>query len=128
MENPAPESFSGPTGCTACEIAGFEDREKIMKFRTTSLAVLLIGCFSSAGSAETPTERGSYLVNTIGACGNCHARDTVFNRTPDLAGGATEDREVGNVVTSNITPAALANGLKRRSSWPYATANVQTGR
>ena len=55
--------------------------------------------------AETPVERGSYLVNSIGACGNCHGRDAAFNRTPDLAGGVAEDREgVGHVVFSNITP------------------------
>ena len=69
-----------------------------------SAAFLLLGFLSSMGSAETPIERGSYLVNTIGACGNCHARDTAFNQTPDLAGGALEDREVGHVVMPNITP------------------------
>lgn len=75
-----------------------------MKFRTTGLAVLLVGCFSSVVFAETPTERGSYLVNTIGACGNCHARDIAFNRTSDLAGGAEENLEAGHIVMPNITP------------------------
>ena len=69
-----------------------------------SAALILVGSLSAVASAETPAERGSYLVNSIGGCGNCHARDTAFNRTPDLAGGATEDREVGHVVISNITP------------------------
>jgi cytochrome c553 len=75
-----------------------------MKFRTSALAVIVVGCFSSAGSAETPTERGSYLVNTIGACGNCHARDAAANRTPELAGGFEFDGEVGHIVMPNITP------------------------
>ena len=46
-----------------------------------------------AGSAETPVERGSYLVNTIGACGNCHGRDASGNLYPDntLAGGFVFD-------------------------------------
>jgi cytochrome c553 len=44
-----------------------------MKPRIVGLAVILLGFVGSAGSAETPTERGAYLVNTIGACGNCHA-------------------------------------------------------
>jgi cytochrome c553 len=69
-----------------------------------SAALILVCSFSGVGLAETLIERGSYLVNTIGACGNCHARDTAFNRTLDLAGGATEDREFGHVVISNITP------------------------
>jgi cytochrome c553 len=66
-------------------------------------AFVFLGFLSSTASAETPIERGSYLVNTIGACGNCHARDTAFNRTPDLAGGAEEDAEVGHIVMPNIT-------------------------
>ena len=77
-----------------------------MQFRTTSLTVILVGCLGSAASAETPTERGSYLVNTIGACGNCHARDIAFNRTSDLAGGAEENVEAGHIVFPNITPDA----------------------
>ena len=53
---------------------------------SVSAAFLFVGSFITAGSAEgpagvqarsaeTPVERGSYLVNTIGACGNCHGRD-----------------------------------------------------
>ena len=68
-----------------------------------SAAFIFVGSFSAMASAETPVERGSYLVSTIGACGNCHARDTAFNRTPDLAGGAEEDAEVGHIVMPNIT-------------------------
>jgi mono/diheme cytochrome c family protein len=75
-----------------------------MSFRVFGPAVILVGCLSTAGSAETPTERGSYLVNTIGACGNCHARDIAFKRTSDLAGGAEENIEAGHIVMSNITP------------------------
>jgi cytochrome c553 len=75
-----------------------------MRLRICGLAFILVGSLSSVGSAETPIERGSYLVNTIGACGNCHARDTAFNRRPDLAGGLEEDAEIGHVVMPNITP------------------------
>ena len=75
-----------------------------MRLRICGLTFILVGLSSGVASAETPIERGSYLVNTIGACGNCHARDTAFNRTSDLAGGAEEDREAGHVVMPNITP------------------------
>jgi mono/diheme cytochrome c family protein len=75
-----------------------------MKSRICGLAVVLIGFLSSVGAAEPMTERGSYLVNSIGACGNCHARDIAFNRTSDLAGGAEENAEAGHIVMPNITP------------------------
>ncbi|MBV8121393.1 MAG: hypothetical protein JO081_15810, partial [Alphaproteobacteria bacterium] len=69
-----------------------------------SAAFLLVGSFTGVGSAEgpagvqarsaeAPVERGSYLVNTIGACGNCHGRDASGNLYPDgsLAGGFVFD-------------------------------------
>jgi mono/diheme cytochrome c family protein len=69
-----------------------------------SAAFILVGSFTAVASAETAIERGSYLVNTIGACGNCHARDSAFNRTPDLAGGLEENLAPGHIVFPNITP------------------------
>ena len=70
-----------------------------------SAAFILVGFLSSVGFAETAIERGSYLVNTIGACGNCPARDTAANRTSDLAGGLEiNDPQVGFIVMPNITP------------------------
>jgi cytochrome c553 len=83
-----------------------------MKLRICGLAnivgsavLILVGSLSAVASAETPAERGSYLVNTIGACGNCHARDSAANRTPDLAGGLEiNDPQVGLIVMPNITP------------------------
>jgi cytochrome c553 len=76
-----------------------------MKSCICGLAFMLVGFLSGVGSAETLTERGSYLVNTIAACGNCHARDAAANRTPDLAGGlAVNDPQVGLIVVPNITP------------------------
>jgi len=68
-------------------------------------AAFILGSLSVVASAETPAERGSYLVNSIGACGNCHARDSAANRTPDLAGGLEiNDAQVGLIVMPNITP------------------------
>ena len=70
------------------------------------LAVLLVT--SAAAIAQTPVERGNYLVNSILTCGNCH--------TPKGPGGApvTEKLHSGGVQTwdeptytvkgSNITP------------------------
>jgi mono/diheme cytochrome c family protein len=81
-----------------------------MKSRICGLAVVLTGFLSSVGAAEPMTERGSYLVNSIGACGNCHARDAEgknFHPGMTLAGGFifdVVDPELGHVIMPNITP------------------------
>jgi mono/diheme cytochrome c family protein len=60
---------------------------------------------ASAASAETLTERGDYLVNTILTCGNCH---TPKGPTGDIAdkafsGGLTFDEPPFKVTAPNIT-------------------------
>ena len=72
-----------------------------------SAAFFLVGV--QAVSAETPVERGSYLVNTIGACGNCHGRDASGTLRTDNspAGGFVFDEiepDLGHVIAPNITP------------------------
>jgi len=37
-----------------------------------ALAMALFATAAVEAAAETPVERGRYLVTTIGACGNCH--------------------------------------------------------
>jgi mono/diheme cytochrome c family protein len=61
----------------------------------------------TTGSAETPLERGSYLVNSIMACGNCHtpknsAGEPIADK--ELAGGATFTVPPFTATASNITP------------------------
>jgi mono/diheme cytochrome c family protein len=56
----------------------------------------------------SPTERGSYLVNTIMACGNCHTPRGADGK-PDTGrflagGGLTLDTPVFTVTAPNITP------------------------
>lgn len=69
----------------------------------------LVAAVASAGAAvaETPVERGSYLVNSIGACGNCHTPRV--QGVPDLArkfsgGFQTFDEPWFTVKGANITP------------------------
>lgn len=61
-----------------------------------------------AGRAETPLERGAYLVTTIGACGNCHSPvDANGNRNgPALSGGPAILAPVFTAYPPNITPDA----------------------
>src|SRR5437879_13528455 len=61
-----------------------------------------------ARAAETPFERGSYLVNVMGACGRCHTPRDAQGRpiaAMALAGGFEfDDGGIGHVVAPNITP------------------------
>ena len=56
--------------------------------------------------ADTPVERGSYLVNTIMTCGNCHSPkgppDVVAGK--DFSGGLRFDEPPFDVTAPNITP------------------------
>jgi mono/diheme cytochrome c family protein len=68
-----------------------------------AVAVLLA---THGASAETPVERGAYLVNTIMACGNCHSpRDAEGRLIPDKAfsGGLTFDTPPFKATAANIT-------------------------
>jgi mono/diheme cytochrome c family protein len=67
---------------------------------------LLLG-FSHSALADTLSERGSYLVNTIMACGNCHTpRDPSGTSIADraLSGGLTITSPVFIATAPNITP------------------------
>jgi mono/diheme cytochrome c family protein len=61
-----------------------------------------------AGSAwaETPVERGSYLVNTIMTCGNCHSPKgpPAAVAGKDFSGGLRFDEPPFDVTAPNITP------------------------
>jgi mono/diheme cytochrome c family protein len=74
--------------------------------------LLLLVCLVSAvpdvaAAAETPVVRGSYLVNTIMACGNCHSpRDSTGHLIADraLSGGLTISTPAFVATAPNITP------------------------
>ena len=62
---------------------------------------------AGAAVAETPVERGSYLVNSIGACGNCHTprQQSVPDLSKKFSGGfQTFDEPWFTVKGANITP------------------------
>lgn len=70
-------------------------------------ALALASAVACAATAETPVERGAYLVNSILACGNCHSP-----RTPDgqpvagreFSGGVFIRTPAFEAAASNITP------------------------
>ena len=71
-----------------------------------AVACLLI-CLASA-RAETPLERGKYLMSSIVACGNCHTQQTPQGPVPgkELAGGTRFEEGFGVAYAPNITPDA----------------------
>jgi mono/diheme cytochrome c family protein len=80
------------------------------KQHLTAAALVCIAAIAVAGSAvaQTPVERGAYLVNTILTCGNCHTPrgpGGVFDMSRQLSGGPqTWDEATFKVKGANITP------------------------
>jgi mono/diheme cytochrome c family protein len=74
----------------------------MIRLATISILAVLI---ASAARAETPLERGSYLVNTIMTCANCHSPkgppDVVAGK--DFSGGLSWDLPPFKVTAPNIT-------------------------
>jgi mono/diheme cytochrome c family protein len=87
--------------------------------RTSIAAGALLLAVTHAAFAETPVERGAYLVNTIMACGNCHSpRDADGRIMPDkaLSGGLTFNTPPFIATAPNITP-DIETGI---GSWSHA--------
>ncbi len=76
--------------------------------RRTNAAVLCLSaaCFASSVLAQTPLERGRYLMQAVAACGNCHTPQDRNGPKPgmELAGGLPFDEPGFKAYASNITP------------------------
>jgi mono/diheme cytochrome c family protein len=68
-------------------------------------ACLILGTALPA-AAQSAVERGRYLVEVLGACGNCHTPKGPQGDVPGkhLAGGFQLDDDLGRWITPNITP------------------------
>src|ERR1051326_3664381 len=66
----------------------------------------LVWAIAGTAYAETPLERGSYLVNTIMTCGNCHSPKgpPAAVAGKDFSGGLRFDEPPFDVTAPNITP------------------------
>jgi mono/diheme cytochrome c family protein len=75
----------------------------MIRLLTLSIATL---AFVGGACADTPVERGAYLVNTIMTCGNCHSPkgppDVVAGK--DFSVGLRFDEPPFDVTAPNITP------------------------
>jgi len=70
------------------------------------LALILAAGSIATAQAETPVERGAYLVGTIMTCNNCHTpmgpKGPLFDK--QLSGGLVFDMPPFKVTAANITP------------------------
>lgn len=75
----------------------------MIRIAAITIAALTV---ASAAFADTPLERGSYLVNTIMTCGNCHSPKGPPNAVAgkDFSGGLRFDTPAFDVTAPNITP------------------------
>jgi mono/diheme cytochrome c family protein len=75
---------------------------RIAAFTAATVYIVLSG----AAIAETPLERGTYLMQSIVACGNCHTPKGPNGELPgmELAGGFKFDEPPFTAYASNITP------------------------
>jgi len=78
-----------------------------MFLRAISVIGFVGALLTTGAAAETPLERGAYLVKTIGACGNCHtpkgARGVPI-ADKEMAGGFKFDEKPFTAYASNLTP------------------------
>jgi mono/diheme cytochrome c family protein len=84
---------------------------KVFRLRRAIVGLVLAAtaACAAAGStaAQSLVERGNYLVNSILACGNCHAPRTATGQQiteSNFAGGLTFTTPAFNATASNITP------------------------
>jgi mono/diheme cytochrome c family protein len=73
--------------------------------RILSMAAVIAAASATSAGAQSPVERGGYLVNTIMTCQNCHT--PIGPQGPDfsraLSGGLTFDEKPFKVTAPNIT-------------------------
>jgi len=93
-----------------------------------ALTVFLAQTAAGAAAAETPLERGRYLMRSIVACGNCHTPQGPQGPIPgqELAGGLVFDEPPFTAVASNITP-DKATGIGNWTDAQIVTA-IREGR
>ncbi|WP_249164318.1 cytochrome c [Bradyrhizobium jicamae] len=88
------------------------------RMTTISILVSVAGILSVTAQAETPVERGHYLVEGVLTCGNCHSPrgpGGVIDSTKLYSGGPqTWDEPTFTVRGANITPDA-ASGIGKWS-------------
>jgi hypothetical protein len=101
-------------------------------FRVRMLCFASLLATTTTALAQTPTERGQYLVNSILACGNCHTPKTATGQPiaeKELSGGLLFTTPAFDATASNITLTGRlvsALGTTRKSSARLRKALART--
>ena len=74
--------------------------------KSSCIALAVAAATMSPARAETPLERGTYLMRSIVACGNCHTPKGPQGELPgmELAGNFKIQDDAFTAVVPNITP------------------------
>ena len=86
-----------------------------------------VGFAGGIASAETPLERGEYLVRGPMSCGNCHTPQGPNgpDMSKELAGGQLIiDDAMMQAYSANITPARAGSAAGRTRSWRGRSARA----
>lgn len=96
--------------------------------RPRLLLLATVVAASTAALAETPLERGHYLMQSIVACGNCHTPQGPYGPQPgkELAGGFLVEEKPFTAYAPNITP-DRETGIGRWTDAQIVTA-IREGR
>ena len=83
-----------------------------MASHTPAFAAFMLALVSTAASAETPLERGEYLVRGPAGCGNCHTPigPEGFVTDQELAGRLVDDNPAFTAYAPNGTPGGVVAG------------------
>jgi len=88
--------------------------------RQAAVVALVIGVMSVGGAAaETPVERGAYLVNTIMTCQNCHT-------APGAGGVPMFDKQLAGGLTFDEPPFKLTARTSRPTATPASARGAMT--
>ncbi len=68
------------------------------------IATVVLLATGGAASAQSPTQRGDYLVNSVLNCGNCHTPRGPAGADKPFAGGNLFETPGFKVYSSNLTP------------------------
>lgn len=90
--------------CFAGKVGVWSKRN--MSLKASLIAGVLIAGWSLTAAAETPVERGRYLVESIAGCGNCHSLQDAGGVVPgkEFAGGPPIKDAAFDAWPANITP------------------------
>ena len=75
-----------------------------MRLFVTTFALMISVTASVGASAETLLERGTYLMQGVVACGNCHTAPGGPFKDKELSGGLKWDEKPFTTYATNITP------------------------